>query len=163
MDLNSEQRDVLERYGIKDPNEGSYARNCLLARRLVERDVRFVQLFHEVWDQHGSLKGNIKKNAEQTDQASAALVSDLKERGLLEDTVIIWGGVNSDGRPSGKPKMVGITTIVASVSGLRVEVPGRDASMARRTISDLMFRKTRSMCMIYMRHYFICWGSTIQN
>lgn len=92
MDLNSEPRDVLERYGIKDPNEGSYARNCLLARRLVERDVRFVQLFHEVWDQHGSLKGNIKKNAEQTDQASAALVSDLKERGLLEDTVIIWGG-----------------------------------------------------------------------
>ena len=163
MDLNSEPRDVLERYGIKDPNEGSYARNCLLARRLVERDVRFVQLFHEVWDQPGSLKGNIKKNAEQTDQASAALVSDLKERGLLEDTVIIWGGVNSDGRPSGKPKMVGITTIVASVSGLRVEVPGRDASITRSTISDLMFRKTRSMCMIYMRHCFIRWGSTIQN
>ena len=96
MDLNSEPRDVLERYGIKDPNEGSYARNCLLARRLVERDVRFVQLFHEVWDQHGSLKGNIKKNAEQTDQASAALVSDLKERGLLEDTVIIWGAIRTD-------------------------------------------------------------------
>ena len=92
MDINSEPRHVLERYGIKDPNEASYARNCLLARRLVERDVRFVQLFHEVWDQPGSLKGNIKKNAEQTDQASAALVSDLKERGLLEDTVIIWGG-----------------------------------------------------------------------
>ena len=162
MDLNSEPRDVLERYGIKDPNEGSYARNCLLARRLVERDVRFVQLFHEVWDQHGSLKGNIKKNAEQTDQASATLVSDLKERGLLEDTVIIWGAIRTDAHP-GKPKMVGITTIVASVSGLRVEVPGRDAFMARRTISDLMFWKTRSMCMIYMRHCFICWGSTIQN
>lgn len=162
MDLNSEPRDVLERYGIKDPNEGSYARNCLLARRLVERDVRFVQLFHEVWDQHGSLKGNIKKNAEQTDQASAALVSDLKERGLLEDTVIIWGAIRTDAhganqRWSGSPQSL----LQALACGWTC--PGRDASMARRTISNLMFWKTRSMCMIYMRHCFICWGSTIQN
>lgn len=92
MDLASEPEHVLQMYGIKDPNEVSYARNCLLARRLIERDVRFVQLFHEAWDQHGNLKAGVKKNAEDTDQASAALVSDLKQRGLLDETLLIWGG-----------------------------------------------------------------------
>lgn len=92
MDLRSESKQTLEGYGIKDPNEVSYARNCLLARRLIERGVRFVQLFHEVWDQHANLKAGVKANALQTDQASAALVADLKERGLLEDTLVIWGG-----------------------------------------------------------------------
>jgi len=92
MDLASEPKHVLEMYGIKDPNEVSYARNCLLARRLIERDVRFVQLFHEVWDQHGNLTAGVKKNAQDTDKASAALVSDLKQRGLLKDTLLVWGG-----------------------------------------------------------------------
>lgn len=92
MDLGSEPKHVLDLYGIKDPNEVSYARNCLLARRLIERDVRFVQLFHEAWDQHGNLTADVKKNAGDTDQASAALVTDLKQRGLLKDTLLIWGG-----------------------------------------------------------------------
>ncbi|MGB1926101.1 MAG: DUF1501 domain-containing protein [Rubripirellula sp.] len=92
MDLSQEKKETLDLYGIKDPNEASYARNCLLARRLIERDVRFVQLFHEAWDQHGNLKSAIKKNAEDTDRASAALVTDLKQRGLLDDTIVIWGG-----------------------------------------------------------------------
>jgi uncharacterized protein (DUF1501 family) len=83
---------VLDRYGITDPTKAGYARNCLLARRLLERGVRFVQLFHEAWDQHGDLTRNIKKNALDTDQASAALVADLKERGLLDDTIVVWGG-----------------------------------------------------------------------
>jgi hypothetical protein len=92
MDLSQESQKVLDRYGVKDPKEASYARNCLLARRLVERGVRFVQLFHEVWDQHGNLTAGVKQNAADTDRASAALVSDLAERGLLEDTIVIWGG-----------------------------------------------------------------------
>jgi hypothetical protein len=92
MDLGSEPKEMLDRYGIKDPKEANFARNCLLARRLVERGVRFVQLFHEAWDQHGNLTGGVKQNALDTDQASAALVMDLKERGLLEDTIVIWGG-----------------------------------------------------------------------
>lgn len=92
MDLASEPQHILEQYGIKDPNEVSYARNCLLARRLIERGVRFVQLFHEAWDQHGNLTADVKKNAEATDRASAALVSDLKQRGLLDETLLIWGG-----------------------------------------------------------------------
>ncbi len=92
MDLASEPKNILDMYGVKDPKESSYARNCLLARRLIERGVRFVQLYHEVWDQHGNLAGGVKKNAGDTDQASAALVKDLKQRGLLEDTLVVWGG-----------------------------------------------------------------------
>ncbi len=92
MDLSKESKETLDRYGIKDANESSYARNCLLARRLAERGVRFVQLFHEVWDHHGGLTAGVKTNAIDTDRSSAALVQDLKERGLLDDTLVIWGG-----------------------------------------------------------------------
>lgn len=92
MDLRHEPQSVLDLYGIKDVKESSYARNCLLARRLIERGVRFVQLFHEAWDQHGDLTRAIKVNCEQTDRASAALVRDLKQRGLLDETVVLWGG-----------------------------------------------------------------------
>jgi hypothetical protein len=92
MDLSSEPKEVLDLYGIKDAKEAGYARNCLLARRLIERGVRFVQLFHEAWDQHGNLTADVKKNAEDTDQPSAALVRDLKRLGLLDETLVVWGG-----------------------------------------------------------------------
>jgi hypothetical protein len=92
MDLSQEPRHILDLYGIKDIKESNYARNCLLARRLIERGVRFVQLFHEAWDQHGDLTKAIKRNSEDTDRASAALVTDLKQRGLLDDTLVVWGG-----------------------------------------------------------------------
>ena len=92
MDLSQEPKHILDMYGIKDVNEATYARNCLLARRLIERGVRFVQLFHEAWDQHGNLTKAIKENCGNTDQASAALVKDLKQRGLLEGTLVVWGG-----------------------------------------------------------------------
>lgn len=92
MDLSSEPQHILDMYGIKDLKEANYARNCLLARRLIERGVRFVQLFHEAWDQHANLKAAVKQNAQDTDQASAALAKDLKQRGLLKDTLLVWGG-----------------------------------------------------------------------
>lgn len=92
MDLSKEPRAVLDLYGIKNPQESTYARNCLLARRLLERGTRFVQLFHEAWDQHGDLTNQMKRNAGDTDQATTALVIDLKQRGLLDDTLVIWGG-----------------------------------------------------------------------
>ncbi len=92
MDLGQESKETLDSYGIKNPKDANFARNCLLARRLVERGVRFVQLFHEAWDQHGNLLAGVKQNALDTDQASAALVNDLKQRGLLKDTLVIWGG-----------------------------------------------------------------------
>ncbi len=91
MDLKSEPQHVLDLYGAK-PGEPSFANNCLLARRMVERGVRFVQLYHEAWDQHGGLRSGLTKNCQDTDQACAALVKDLKARGLLDDTIVIWGG-----------------------------------------------------------------------
>jgi hypothetical protein len=91
MDVKSEPQHILDLYGAK-PGEPSFANSCLLARRMVERGVRFVQIFHEAWDQHGNLTKDIKKNCVATDQATAALITDLKSRGMLEDTLIIWGG-----------------------------------------------------------------------
>jgi hypothetical protein len=91
MDLSQEPKHVLELYGA-EPGKPSFANNCLLARRLVERGVRFVQLFHEAWDQHGNLVKDLRQNCKDTDQPCAALVKDLKQRGLLDDTLVIWGG-----------------------------------------------------------------------
>jgi uncharacterized protein (DUF1501 family) len=95
MDLSQEKPETLELYGVK-PGEPSFAANCLLARRLAERGVRFVQLYHTNWDSHGgpgeNLNADFEKVCAQVDQASAALVLDLKQRGLLEDTLVIWGG-----------------------------------------------------------------------
>jgi hypothetical protein len=91
MDFTKESKSTLEMYGV-DPKRPSFARNCLLARRLIERGVRFVQLFHEAWDQHTSLTAGLTNNCRDTDRASTALVIDLKQRGLLDETVVIWGG-----------------------------------------------------------------------
>jgi Protein of unknown function (DUF1501) len=91
-DLSGESDETFELYGPDSRTPGSYAANCLLARRLIERDVRFVQLFHQGWDQHGDVVGGITRQCKQTDQASAALVIDLKRRGLLDDTLVVWGG-----------------------------------------------------------------------
>jgi hypothetical protein len=91
MDLKSEGEATLKMYGC-DPTKASFARACLLARRMVERGVRFINIYHEGWDAHSDVAGNIKKNATQTDQASAALVRDLQQRGLLDSTLVIWGG-----------------------------------------------------------------------
>jgi hypothetical protein len=91
MNLRSETKATLEMYGA-DPDKPSFARSCLLARRLIERGVRFVNIYHEGWDAHTDVYGNHKKNCGDTDKGAAALVKDLKQRGLLEDTLVIWGG-----------------------------------------------------------------------
>ena len=90
-DLKSESKETLDMYGC-DPDKPSYARACLLARRMIERGVRFVNIYHEGWDAHSNVEGNVRNNCKQTDQASAALVKDLKQRGLLDDTLVVWGG-----------------------------------------------------------------------
>lgn len=91
MDLKSESKETLDMYGC-DPGKPSFARACLLARRMIERGVRFVNIYHEGWDAHSDVSGNSKQNCGKTDQASAALVMDLKQRGLLDETLVIWGG-----------------------------------------------------------------------
>jgi uncharacterized protein (DUF1501 family) len=91
-DLSKEPKHVMDAYGPDVHQPGTYAWNCLLARRLAERGVRFIQLFHVGWDTHRNLEREIRMQCEDTDQPSAALVKDLKERGMLDDTLVVWGG-----------------------------------------------------------------------
>ena len=91
MDMSKEPSGILEMYGAK-PGDGSFASNCLLARRLAERGVRFIQLYHRDWDHHGAVKNNVAIKAQETDQATAALIQDLKQRSMLQDTLVVWGG-----------------------------------------------------------------------
>jgi len=91
MDISREPKEILELYGA-EPGKPSFANNCLLARRLVERGVRFVQLYHEAWDQHDRLVEDISQNCKDTDRACAGLIQDLKQRDMLKDTLVIWGG-----------------------------------------------------------------------
>ena len=91
MEVSNEPKHVLDMYGAT-PGDGSFASNCLLARRLAERGVRFIQLYHRGWDHHGGVKDRVPKVAKLVDQGSAALVKDLKQRGMLEDTLVVWGG-----------------------------------------------------------------------
>ena len=92
MDLKQEPESIIKLYGAEALITGTYAANALLARRLAENGVRFIQLYHQGWDQHGNLPSEMSGQAMDVDQASAALVLDLKQRGMLEDTLVIWGG-----------------------------------------------------------------------
>ncbi|HZO54616.1 MAG TPA: DUF1501 domain-containing protein [Bryobacteraceae bacterium] len=125
MDLSKEPKNVLDMYGA-EPGKPSFANNCLLARRLLERGVRFVQLYHEAWDQHGALVKDIQINCKDTDQASAALVKDLKQRGMLDDTLVIWGGefgrtpmVQGVGKPDGRDHHPNAFTMWMAGGGLK--------------------------------------------
>ncbi len=91
MDLSGEKKETLELYGCQ-PGDGSFASNCLLARRLAEKGVRFIQLYHKDWDHHGDIKAGIELKAREIDRACMALITDLKQRGMLDDTLIVWGG-----------------------------------------------------------------------
>lgn len=91
MDLSGESKATFEQYGTQG-GDGTFASNCLLARRLLEKGVRFVQVYHRAWDHHGGIKRSIEITAEEVDRATAALISDLKQRGLFDDTLIVWGG-----------------------------------------------------------------------
>ncbi|HTD65883.1 MAG TPA: DUF1501 domain-containing protein, partial [Candidatus Limnocylindria bacterium] len=92
MDLSTEPESVFELYGKEAKEPGTFAANCLLARRLAERNVRFIQLYHPGWDHHGGLPNGIRRQAKDVDQACYGLIQDLKQRGMLEDTLVVWGG-----------------------------------------------------------------------
>ncbi|BCX46447.1 sulfatase [Haloferula helveola] len=91
-DMSGESQQILDMYGVETPGDGSFGSNCLMARRMLEQGVRFVQLYHRGWDHHGGIEKYMGVSAQSADQASAALIKDLKQRGMLEDTLVIWGG-----------------------------------------------------------------------
>ena len=92
MDVSNETPETFALYGPDARTPGTFAANCLLARRLAERGVKFIQLYHQGWDQHDNLPRDIQRQCRETDQASAALITDLKQRGMLDDTLVVWGG-----------------------------------------------------------------------
>jgi uncharacterized protein (DUF1501 family) len=91
VDMRREPQHIFDMYGAR-PGDGSFASNCLLARRLAERGVRFIQLYHRDWDHHGAVKQNVILKAEEVDRPTAALIQDLKQRGMLDETLVVWGG-----------------------------------------------------------------------
>ena len=121
-ELADESKNVLDLYGITEPNKPGYARNCLLARRMVERGVRFVQLYHRAWDHHDSIEKSMPNAARETDQATAGLLLDLQQRGLLDETLIIWGGEfgrTPMGQGSGRDHHINAFTLLMAGGGIK--------------------------------------------
>ncbi len=121
-DFTKESKETLQLYGLKEPGDGTFASNCLLARRLAERGVRFIQLYHRAWDHHNEIAKDFPVAAKEVDQASAALVKDLKQRGLLEDTLVIWGGEfgrTPMGQGSGRDHHINAFSIWLAGGGIR--------------------------------------------
>jgi hypothetical protein len=138
--FSSEPQAVLDLYGIKHPGDGTFASNCLLARRLAQRGVRFIQLYHRAWDHHGDIERDMPVSARDVDQASAALVTDLKQRGMLKDTLIIWGGEfgrTPMGQGSGRDHHINAFSIWLAGGGIRGGVTwGRTDELGYRYVDD---------------------------
>ena len=167
-DISEEPKHILDMYGPDVHKPGTYARNCLLARRLAERDVRFIQLYHMGWDQHNDLPDHMGKQCKDTDQPSAALVQDLKQRGLLDDTLIIWGGefgrtVYCQGELTsknyGRDHHPRCFTMWLAGGGVK---PGFTLRRDGR-LSPTTSPKIRPRSSISMRRFSTCWGSTING
>ena len=136
----SEPQHILNSYGVKHPGDGTFASNCLLARRLAERGVRFIQLYHRAWDHHGDIEKDMPVAAQDVDQASAALVTDLKQRGMLEDTLIIWGGEfgrTPMGQGSGRDHHINAFSIWLAGGGVKGGLTwGRTDDLGYRYVED---------------------------
>ena len=151
-------------YGA-EPGKPSFAATCLLARRLVERGVRFVEIFHEAWDQHGNLVHDLKKNCNDTDQACAALVKDLKQRGLLDDTLVDLGRrvrPHADGR---RAAATTAATIIPTPSrcGWPAAASSRASRSAKATTSASTSPRTASTSTTCTPRSCTCWASTTER
>ena len=164
MDLSNEPESTFELYGAEAKTPGTFAANCLLARRLAERDVRFIQLYHPGWDHHGNLPKGITKECKDVDQASYALVTDLEQRGLLK--IRLSYGAASSAEPTiaraNSRRTILAATIIRAAS--RCGWPAAAQSQARRSARPTSSATTPSQaqptCMTFKRHCCICWGST---
>jgi hypothetical protein len=141
-DFGDEPKHVLQMYGVKEPGDGSFASNCLLARRLAERGVRFIQLYHRGWDHHGDLSANLQIVADETDRACAALVKDLKARGMLDDTLVIWGGEfgrTPMGQGSGRDHHINAFSIWLAGAGIKPGIThGATDELGYRSVENVV-------------------------
>jgi uncharacterized protein (DUF1501 family) len=139
-DFSSEPRHVLDLYGVKEPGDGTFASNCLMARRLVERGVRFVQLYHRAWDHHDGIEKNMPVSAKDVDRPCAALIQDLKMRGMLDDTLVLWGGEfgrTPMGQGSGRDHHILAFSVWAAGGGIRGGITwGHTDELGYRYVDD---------------------------
>ena len=141
-DFRGEPREMLDLYGVKEPGDGSFASNCLLARRLAERGVRMIQLYHRAWDHHGEIEKAMPSAAADVDRASAALIRDLKQRGLLDDTLILWGGEfgrTPMGQGSGRDHHILAFSVFMAGGGVRAGTTfGSTDELGYRAVDDVV-------------------------
>lgn len=153
-DFKNEPAKVLETYGIKQPGDGSFASNCLMARRLAERGVRFIQLYHRAWDHHDNLDNAMKSAAGDVDQPCAALVKDLKERGMLDDTLILWGGEfgrTPMGQGSGRDHHILSFSIWLAGGGIKGGVTyGATDELGYRAVEDVVHVRDLHATLLYL-------------
>jgi hypothetical protein len=153
-DFRDEPAHVLEAYGVKEPGDGSFASNCLLARRLAERGTRFIQLYHRAWDHHGNIEESMPKAARDTDQACAALVRDLMERGMLDDTLVIWGGEfgrTPMGQGSGRDHHINAFSMWLAGGGIKPGITwGATDELGYRAVHDVVSMHDLHATMLHL-------------
>jgi hypothetical protein len=153
-DFRDEPQHVLESYGIRQPGDGSFASNCLMARRLAERGVRMIQLYHRAWDHHGSIEKDMPVSAKDVDQPTAALIKDLKQRGLLDDTLILWGGEfgrTPMGQGSGRDHHILAFSIFMAGGGVKPGLAyGHTDEMGYRAVEDVVKVHDLHATMLYL-------------
>ncbi|HEY6166959.1 MAG TPA: DUF1501 domain-containing protein [Verrucomicrobiae bacterium] len=140
-DMSKEPKETLENYGVKQPGDGSFASNCLLARRLAERGVRMIQLYHRAWDHHTGIEDGMKAAALDTDQPVAALIKDLKQRGLLDDTLILWGGEfgrTPMGQGTGRDHHILAFSVFLAGGGVKPGTYGATDELGYRAVEDVV-------------------------
>lgn len=140
-DMSKEPQETLDLYGVKRPGDGSFASNCLLARRMAERGVRMIQLYHRAWDHHGGIEPGMKSAAQDTDQASAALIKDLKRRGLLDDTLVLWGGEfgrTPMGQGTGRDHHILAFSVALAGGGVKPGTYGATDDLGYRAVEDIV-------------------------
>lgn len=140
-DMKNEPQHILDMYGVKEPGDGTFASNCLLARRMAERGVRMIQLYHRAWDHHGGIEDGIKSAAADVDKATAALIKDLKQRGLLDDTLILWGGEfgrTPMGQGSGRDHHILAFSVAMAGGGVRPGTYGATDELGYRAVDDVV-------------------------
>ena len=141
-DFRNEPQHILDSYGIKQPGDGSFASNCLMARRLAERGVRMIQLYHRAWDHHGNIEKDMPVSAKDVDQPTAALIKDLKQRGLLDDTLILWGGEfgrTPMGQGSGRDHHILAFSIFMAGGGVKPGIAyGNTDELGYRSVEDVV-------------------------
>lgn len=141
-DMSQEPKHILEMYGVKTPGDGTFASNCLLARRMAERGVRMIQLYHRAWDHHGGIEDGMKSAAMDVDKASAALISDLKQRGLLDDTLVLWGGEfgrTPMGQGTGRDHHILAFSLFMAGGGVKAgHIHGETDELGYRAVKDIV-------------------------